>query len=276
MDPEERYGTAGKHVHRHHFEQPWIGRTVRCVATRTTLGLHRHVLVYERSLFVDMAFVADGVAARQRPRLPQNPRSIRVVAVIALHQSLIDAMMIGLGKIRPWQRYGIRSTIAAHPGSASALFPLHNAASGNRGNRHRCSNGWTPQSATAHDFRHGNSNSEHWSLAVNALRKRISWSCRRRRLRARHPAHGTPHNPGAMSRLWCQASSSSAEFSPNCYKSLRGRSCRSPRRHTETPRGGLSRRGGCRLSATGLCPTGLSDIRLAVPVGNFLTSLTGS
>ena len=89
-----------EHVDRHHFEQPWIGRPVRRVATGATLRLHRHVLIDERSLLVDMALVAHGVATRQCPRLPQNSCPMRVVAVIALHQALIDPVVIGLGKIR--------------------------------------------------------------------------------------------------------------------------------------------------------------------------------
>jgi hypothetical protein len=89
-----------EHVHRHNFEQPRIGRTVRCVATAAALSLHRHVFIDERSLLVDMALVADRIATRQRPRLPQNPCPMRIVAVIALHQAFVDAVMIGLGKVR--------------------------------------------------------------------------------------------------------------------------------------------------------------------------------
>jgi hypothetical protein len=37
------------------------------VATAAALGLHRRVLIDERTLFVDMALVANGVTARQAP-----------------------------------------------------------------------------------------------------------------------------------------------------------------------------------------------------------------
>src|SRR5580700_3706666 len=56
-----------EHVHRHHLEQPGIGGTVRRVATAAALGLHRHVFIDERTLLVDMALVANGIAAGQAP-----------------------------------------------------------------------------------------------------------------------------------------------------------------------------------------------------------------
>ena len=88
-----------EHVHQAHFEEPGIGRTVGRVATAAALGLYRHMLVDERSLLVDMALVADGVAAGQGAQLPHRRRPVRVVAVIALHQTLVDAVVEGFGKI---------------------------------------------------------------------------------------------------------------------------------------------------------------------------------
>src|SRR3984957_1122805 len=54
-----------EHVHQAHLEQPGIGGTVGGVATAAALSLHRHVLIDERTLLVDMALIANGVAARQ-------------------------------------------------------------------------------------------------------------------------------------------------------------------------------------------------------------------
>ena len=67
--PLSREGMAlqAEHVHRHHFEQPRIGRTVRRVATGATFGLDRHVLVDEWPLLVDVALVTDEIATRQGP-----------------------------------------------------------------------------------------------------------------------------------------------------------------------------------------------------------------
>jgi len=56
-----------EHVHQAHLEQPGIGGTVGGVATAAALSLHGHVLIDERTLFVDMALVANGVTARQAP-----------------------------------------------------------------------------------------------------------------------------------------------------------------------------------------------------------------
>jgi len=69
------------------------------MATGAALGLHRHVFVDERTLLVDVALVANGIAARQASQLPYGRRSMRVVAVHALHQPLIDAVVIKFGEI---------------------------------------------------------------------------------------------------------------------------------------------------------------------------------
>ncbi len=69
------------------------------MATAAALGLHRHVLVDKRTLLIDMALVANGIAARQGPKLPHRCRTVRVVAVVALHQPFVDAVVIGFGEI---------------------------------------------------------------------------------------------------------------------------------------------------------------------------------
>ena len=57
------------------------------------------MLVDERPLLVDMALVADGIPARHGSQLAYGPSSMRVMAVIALQQTLVDAVVIGLGKV---------------------------------------------------------------------------------------------------------------------------------------------------------------------------------
>jgi hypothetical protein len=59
-----------EHVHRHHFKEPGIGRTVRRVATAAAFGLYWHMLINKGPLLVDVALVAHGITARQRPYLP--------------------------------------------------------------------------------------------------------------------------------------------------------------------------------------------------------------
>ena len=72
---------------------------MRCVATDAALGLDRHVLVNERTLLVDVALVADGVAVWHGPELAGDRRSMRVVAVAALHKTFVHAVVIGFGEI---------------------------------------------------------------------------------------------------------------------------------------------------------------------------------
>jgi hypothetical protein len=89
-----------EHVYQAHLKKPRVGRTVGRMATAAPLGSHRHMLVDERPLLVGMAFVANGVTAGQRSHLAHGRRPMRIVAVIALHQTFSDPVVIWFGKIR--------------------------------------------------------------------------------------------------------------------------------------------------------------------------------
>jgi hypothetical protein len=54
-----------EHIHWHYVEQLRIGGPVRRMATGAALGLHRHMLVDERTLLIDVTFLADEVTTRQ-------------------------------------------------------------------------------------------------------------------------------------------------------------------------------------------------------------------
>ena len=99
-DRREGVALQAEHVHDADFQQPGIGRTVGRVATGASLGLYRHMLVNERALFIDVAFVANGISAGDTPQLLYGRRPVRVMAVRALHQAFIHPVMKGLGKIR--------------------------------------------------------------------------------------------------------------------------------------------------------------------------------
>ena len=58
------------------------------------------MLVNERPLLVGMTLVANRIPARQGPHLTDGRGPMRVMAVNALHQTLVDAVVIGFGKIR--------------------------------------------------------------------------------------------------------------------------------------------------------------------------------
>jgi hypothetical protein len=89
-----------EHVHQANLEQARIGGTVGRMTTAAAFGFHGHMLVNEGPLLVDVALVADGITAREVLDLPQCSRSMRIMAVVALHQTLIDPVMIRFGKIR--------------------------------------------------------------------------------------------------------------------------------------------------------------------------------
>src|SRR5580698_1681451 len=69
------------------------------MATGAALGLHWRMFVNEWTLLVDMALVADIIAARQAAHLAHRRCPMRVVAVHALHQTLVDAVVIRFGEI---------------------------------------------------------------------------------------------------------------------------------------------------------------------------------
>src|SRR5215469_4427462 len=73
---------------------------MRGMAHRATLDL-RFVLVDKGSLFIRMAFVANLVIAVSAAELACQKASMRVVAVAALEQSFVDAMMKWPGELGP-------------------------------------------------------------------------------------------------------------------------------------------------------------------------------
>src|ERR1035438_3807625 len=87
-----------EHIPLAHLEEPGIGGSVGRMATGAALGLDGHVLVDERPLFVDMALEADCVSAGESAHLAHGCGSVRIMAVIALHQALIHAVVKGLGR----------------------------------------------------------------------------------------------------------------------------------------------------------------------------------
>ena len=77
------------------------------MATAAAFSLHWNMFVDEGPLLIDMALVANGVAAGESPYLTQSGGSMRVMAVYALHQSFVHPVVIGLGKV------GLRRSVAS-------------------------------------------------------------------------------------------------------------------------------------------------------------------
>src|SRR5579872_4025006 len=88
-----------EHIHQAHLQEPGIGGTMRRVATGAALGFHRYMLVDERSLLVDVALVTDRIPVWQGSPLLHRPCTMRIMAITALHQTLVDPVVIGFGKI---------------------------------------------------------------------------------------------------------------------------------------------------------------------------------
>ena len=74
---------------------------MRCVASGTTFDL-RLMLVNEGTLLLAMAFVADLVSRCVRSQLFRTKRPVRAVAIIALDQSFVHAVMEGTRKFRAY------------------------------------------------------------------------------------------------------------------------------------------------------------------------------
>ena len=66
---------------------------MRSVAGRAALDLYGLVLVDERPLFVGVTLEANQVLRCRRPQLPGEKAAVRIVAVRALYNSLVHAMM---------------------------------------------------------------------------------------------------------------------------------------------------------------------------------------
>ena len=76
-------------------QQPWIGRTVWCMAGHATFSFQRGVFISERSLLVRVTFNAGSIAAGGQARLFEFETAMRVVTIAATHRALHDFMMEG-------------------------------------------------------------------------------------------------------------------------------------------------------------------------------------
>ena len=77
------------------FQQARIGRSVRCVACRTPFNFDRFVFKGVRSGFVRVAREANQILRPCSAQLARLETAVLIVAVRALHQSLVHAVMEG-------------------------------------------------------------------------------------------------------------------------------------------------------------------------------------
>ncbi len=70
------------------------------VATAAAFSFHRYMLEYKRPLLVDVALRASRIPARQSLHLSHCPGPMRIMAVAALYQALVNPVVVGFGEIR--------------------------------------------------------------------------------------------------------------------------------------------------------------------------------
>ena len=96
-------------------QEAWVRRPVWRVTTGATLGLHRHMLICERTLLVGVALDADRISTRQCSELADGRRAMGVVTIAAPDQTFIDPVVIRLrkvgfgGRMTPVAEIGLRS-----------------------------------------------------------------------------------------------------------------------------------------------------------------------
>ena len=82
-----------------HPQKTRIRGTMRRVATGAAFGLDRNMFVHERTSSIGVALDAGSVSARQGLDLAKRGSAMNVMAVTAMNESLIYAMVIGPGKL---------------------------------------------------------------------------------------------------------------------------------------------------------------------------------
>lgn len=81
-------------------KKAWIVRPVRRVATGAAFCFHGYVFIYKGSLLVGVTLRADRISAGSSSGLPQCGCAMNVVAVAAVDQAFVDAVVICLGEVR--------------------------------------------------------------------------------------------------------------------------------------------------------------------------------
>lgn len=83
-----------------HLQQMRVRRTMHRMARRASLDFHRPMLENKRPLLLGMASKANNILRRRSPHLLRPRRPMRVMAIRALNQSLVHAVMKRHFKLR--------------------------------------------------------------------------------------------------------------------------------------------------------------------------------
>jgi len=89
-----------EHVDVAEFQQVGVRRSVRDVAGSAALNLYRRVLEYKWAMLVHVALEADRVLRGRQAHLLGQFGAVRIMAIAALDQTLVDAVVKGHGELR--------------------------------------------------------------------------------------------------------------------------------------------------------------------------------
>ena len=82
-----------------HPQETWIRGAMGRVATGAAFSFDRHMFVHKRPARIGVAFDARSISAGQGLGLAKRGGAMNIVAIRAVNQSFIHAMVIGPGKI---------------------------------------------------------------------------------------------------------------------------------------------------------------------------------
>lgn len=88
-----RVALQAKHVHVAEFEHVRVGRAVGHMAGGATLSFYRRVFENKGPVLVDVALEANRILAGGRAHLLGGNGSVRIVAIAALHEPFVHAVM---------------------------------------------------------------------------------------------------------------------------------------------------------------------------------------
>jgi len=88
-----------QHIDLAYAQETRVRGAMGCMASGAAFRFHRHMLVHKRSARIGMALDASGIAAGQSLGLAESGGAMNVVAIAAMNQSFIYAMVIGPGKL---------------------------------------------------------------------------------------------------------------------------------------------------------------------------------
>ncbi len=95
----KRVALQAQHIDLAYAQETRVRGTMWRMASCAAFRFYRHMLVHKRSAGIGMALHASGIAAGQSLGLAERGCAVNVVAIAAMNQSFIYAMVIWPGKL---------------------------------------------------------------------------------------------------------------------------------------------------------------------------------